>query len=98
MFAEAWSINVLTDIVIDKLANVMAGVGVDMSNEVEIIVVVAAVIDSEYVVGVAYDADVLTAVSTIGLASDVGVDVMTDVNVKGLVVMVTTLEFVLPSP
>ena len=86
---------------INKLANVMAGVGDDMSNEVEIIVVVVAVIDSECAMGVAYDDDVKTAVwavATVGLASDVGVDVLTDVNVKGLVVMVTTLEFVLPSP
>ena len=86
---------------INKLANVMAGVGDDMSNEVEIIVVVVAVIDSGYAMGVTYDDDVMTAVwavATVGLTSDVGVDVLTDVNVKGLVVMVTTLEFVLPSP
>lgn len=100
MFAEVWSINVLADVVIEALTDVMTGVGVDLVNEVEIMVVVAtAVIGLEYTMGVACDDDVVVwDVTTIGVATDIGVDVLADVNVKGLTAVTTALEFALSSP
>ena len=71
----------------------------------------AAVIDLEYAVGISCDFDVLTAlwnvgipcdvdsaVTIIGVATDIGVDVLAGVNVKGLVAVVTALEVTLTAP
>ena len=71
----------------------------------------AAVIDLEYAVGISCDFDVLTVLwdvgiacdvdsadTTIGVATDIGVDVLADVNVKGLVAVVTALEVTLSAP
>ena len=71
----------------------------------------AAVIDLEYAVRISCDFDVLTAlwnvgipcdvdsaVTIIGVATDIGVDVLAGVNVKGLVAVVTALEVTLTAP
>ena len=70
-----------------------------------------AVIDLEYAVGISCAFDVLTAlwnvgracdvdsaVTIIGVATDIGVDVLAGVNVKGLVAVVTALEVTLTAP
>ena len=101
MFAEVWSISVLADVVIEALTDVMTGVGVSLVNEgVGIMVVVATVmIDLEYTLGVACDDDVAVwDVTTVGVATDIGVDVVADVNVKGFTAVTTALEFALSSP
>lgn len=62
------------------------------------IVVTTAVIDSEFAVGVAGAMNVLDSVRAggiIGVVIGISVDVLTDVNVKGLVVEMTALEFAL---
>ena len=96
MFAEVWSISVLADVVIEALTDVMTGVGVN----VEIMVLVAtAAIDLEYTMGVACDDDVAVwDVTTIGVATDIGIDVLAGVDVKGLTAVTTALGFALSSP
>ena len=101
MLTEVWTINVLGDVVIEALTDVMTGVGVSLVNEgVGIMVVVATVmIDLEYTLGVACDDDVAVwDVTTVGVATDIGVDVLADVNVKGFTAVTTALEFALSSP
>ena len=101
MLTEVWTINVLAEVVIEALTDVMTGVGVGLVNEgVGIMVVVATVmIDLEYTLGVACDDDVAVwDVTTVGVATDIGVDVLADVNVKGFTAVTTALEFALSSP
>ena len=79
---------------IGALADLLLAVSADMLNDVEIMVVVAAVIDFEFVVGVARDVDGLTA----AWAADVAVEVWIDINVDSLAAVVTVLTLALPSP
>ena len=64
------------------------------------IVVATAVIDSEFALGVAVAMNGLDSVwdgGIIGVVTGIRVDSLTDVNVKGLVVETTALEFTLCS-
>ena len=84
--AEVW--------VIGGLADVVIGVGVDMLTDAEIIT-------SEFVVAVACDVDVLTAVWAVaitGVVIDNAVDVSVDMDVNSLTAVVNLLELVLSSP
>ena len=79
---------------IESLAGLLLTVRVDVLNDAGIMVVVAAVIDLELVVGVARDVDGLTA----AWAADVAVEVWIDINVDSLAAVVTVLTLALPSP
>ena len=79
---------------IESLPGLLLTVRVDVLNDAGIMVVVAAVIDLELVVGVARDADGLTA----AWAADVAVEVWIDINVDSLAAVVTVLTLALPSP
>ena len=79
---------------IESLAGLLLTVRVDVLNDAGIMVVVAAVIGLELVVGVARDVDGLTAV----WATDFAVDVLVDINVNSLAAVVTVLTLALPSP
>ena len=96
MFVEVWSISLLADVVIEAPTDVMTGVGVN----VEIVVLVAtAVINLEYTMGISCDDDVAVwDVTLIGVATDIGVDVLAGVNVKGLTAVTTALGFALSLP
>ena len=77
---------------IEVLTDLLLTVRVNILNDVRIMVVVTAVIDSELVVGVARDVDGLTA----AWAADIAVDVLVDIN--SLAAVVTVLKLVLSSP
>ena len=80
--------------IIDGLADVVIGGGVDILTDVEIITL-------EFAVAAACDVDVLTgvwAVAIIKVVNDFVFDVFTDVNVKGLAAIMTALEFALSAP
>ena len=79
---------------IEPLPGLLLTVRVNVLNDAGIMVVVAAVIDLELVVGVARDADGLTA----AWAADVAVEVWIDINVDSLAAVVTVLTLALPSP
>ena len=80
---------------IESLPGLLLTVRVDVLNDAGImVVVVAAVIDLELVVGVARDVDGLTA----AWAADVAVEVWIDINVDSLAAVVTVLTLALPSP
>ena len=79
---------------IESLPGLLLTVRVDVLNDAGIMVVVAAVIDLELVVGVARDVDGLTA----AWAADVAVEVWIDINVDSLAAVVTVLTLALPSP
>ena len=79
---------------IESLSGLLLTVRVDVLNDAGIMVVVAAVIDLELVVGVARDVDGLTAV----WATDFAVDVLVDINVNSLAAVATVLTLALPSP
>ena len=77
MLVEGLIIEVRNDTGIDVLTDEM--VGVDMPGGVDIVVVVAVVIALEFSVLISYVLDVLTGVM-ICCVSDIGVDVLTDMN------------------
>ena len=79
---------------IESLPGLLLTVRVDVLNDAGIMVVVAAVIDLELVLGVARDVDGLTA----AWAADVAVEVWIDINVDSLAAVVTVLTLALPSP
>ena len=79
---------------IGALADLLLAVSADMLNGVEIMVVVTAVTDLEFVVGVARDVDGLTAAWATGIT----VDALIDINVDSLAAVVTVLTLALPSP
>ena len=78
----------------EALDDLLLTVRVDILNDAGIMVVLAAVIDLELVVGVARDVDGLTA----AWAADIAVDVLVDINVNSLAAVVTVLKLALPSP
>ena len=79
---------------IESLPGLLLTVRVDVLNDAGIMVVVAAVIGLELVVGVARDVDGLTA----AWAADVAVEVWIDINADSLAAVVTVLTLALPSP
>ena len=79
------TIEVLDDLLLTVSVNILNDAGI-------MVVVVAAVIDLELVVGVARDVDGLTA----AWAADIAVDVLVDIN--SLAAVVTVLKLVLSSP
>ena len=83
--------------VTDALADGMIVVDVDVFPDIGIIVMATPSITLEFVVGVIYDADVLTVV-IIGVVSATDVDMLADENVNGLAVAMTPLESTLPAP
>ena len=81
----------------DVLSDVMLDVGVGMLSGIEIIVMVAAGITLEFMVGVTYAEDSLD-VPIIVIVPTIDVDMLADENVNGLVAATTCLEFTLSTP
>merc|ERR1712025_580673 len=98
-------IGVGSDTVIDALPSAMFGVDVDMLDDVEIIIVVAAVvIGAKLDVPVSRVADVspdllsvLPDVMIGGVSGNGGVDVLPDINVILLAAVMASLNFFTPS-
>ena len=87
--------------VTDSLTDVMSDIGVDMLPDMGITVMDIPAITLEFVVGVADAVDVLADVMTVvitGVVLVIDVKMLTNDSINGLIVVMTSLEFTLPSP
>ena len=99
---EVICIGVCNGVVIEELIIMIIGSRNDMLADVDIIVVTAAVIASEFSVSVLYAAVVLTDVSInilaggiIGAVARIGVGVLTGVNANGCEAVIIDFKFIL---
>ena len=90
-------IGALADVLINVFASELVAIGIDMP--VGVLVLVASVIGLEFAVLVSHGVDVLVDASTgkIVAASDVGVDMLADVDATVLAAVMTALKSIVPA-